>query len=56
MRLALTVLGLDLFTVELTTDADADQEYDSPGDCTTYPISTGLTIPEREGGPPELVD
>ena len=52
MRLALTLLGLDLFSLEITTDPQ-DQ---SPGDCTTYPVSVGFTLPEREGGTPENVD
>ena len=40
MRLAVTFLGLDLFSVELSTDATspAADEYESPGDCTTYPV------------------
>ena len=37
MRLNITLLGLDLLSVELTTDSDGDNGTD-PGDCTTYPI------------------
>ena len=55
MRLAVSLLGLDLFTLELTTDTAADV-CDDPGDCTTYPVSTGFCLPERDGGTPELVD
>lgn len=36
MRLAITLLGLDLLTVELDT-SDGDNGSD-PGDCTTYPV------------------
>ena len=53
MRLAVSVLGLDLFSLEFTTDTPPD---DGPGDCTTYPVATGFCLPEREGGTPELVD
>lgn len=36
MRLAVTLLGLDLLTVELNT-GDADNGVD-PGDCTSSPV------------------
>lgn len=42
MRLSVTLLGLDLFSVEISTDDDtATEGYDDgtdPGDCTTYPL------------------
>lgn len=37
MRLAITFLGLDLLSIDVTTDTDTDNGTD-PGDCTTYPI------------------
>lgn len=36
MRLAVTLLGLDLLTIDLTT-GDGDNGSD-PGDCTSFPI------------------
>jgi len=53
MRLAVSVLGLDLFTLELATDTAT---CDDPGDCNTYPVAAGFCLPERDGGTPELVD
>jgi hypothetical protein len=38
VRLAVTMLGLDLLTVEITTDAESDE----PGDCITTPV--GFTV------------
>lgn len=40
MRLSVTLLGLDLFTLDFTT-GEADNGTD-PGDCTTYPV--GFTL------------
>lgn len=34
MRLSVTLLGLDLLSIEVTTD----QSDDGPGDCTTMPV------------------
>jgi len=55
VRLAVTVLGLDLFTLDLTTNEPA-VDYDDAGDCTTYPITPGFVLAERDGGTPENVD
>lgn len=53
MRLAITLLGLDLFTIELETAAAECYEAvdDSPGDCTTYPIgfTAAHEIPDEAG-------
>lgn len=51
MRIALTFLGLDLLTLEVTTDAEGDD----PGDSMTSPVEVGFRLVEREGGSPELV-
>lgn len=50
MRLSITLLGLDLFTVELETTA-AEVYDESPGDCTTYPIgfTAAHEIPDEAG-------
>lgn len=53
MRLAITFMGLDLLTLDLSTETC----YDEPGDCTTYPIGftasheipDGSGLPYREG-------
>jgi hypothetical protein len=37
VRLAITVLGLDLFAIDITTDAPSPAP-DGPGDCTTMPL------------------
>lgn len=37
MRLAITVLGRDLLTLEITTTT-TEQQADGPGDCTSYPV------------------
>lgn len=50
MRLALTFLGLDLFTLEVTTDSDNGSD---PGDCTSTAVAVGFTVPEREWDEPE---
>ena len=53
MRLAITFLGLDLFSIDVTTDAPspAPDEYEDPGESTTYPVGFTATheIPDQAG-------
>lgn len=37
MRLSITLLGLDLLSIDVSTDGSSDNGTD-PGDCTSYPV------------------
>jgi hypothetical protein len=52
MKIEVTMFGLDLFTLEVTTDDDNGTD---PGDTAAEKHESGFALPEREGGAPPLV-
>lgn len=50
MRLSITFLGLDLLSIDVTTDGDNGTD---PGDCTSYPVGFTLSAGDQrwESGP-----
>lgn len=48
------MFGLDLFSIEVTTDVEDDEEQDR-GEVGHYTHSTGFQLADRDGGSPDLV-
>lgn len=51
MELYLRFLGLDLFSLHISTDTTEPSPSDDPGDCTTYPVGfvSAHEIPNEAG-------